>query len=168
MLTILSPLSAPFRRTLVRRAMIPAFCQAHVVVRSHVPRTLPSHKTAKPVFHLAKLPMHVGAVRVISPLGGRCERGTVAEPQRKCDQDDARRAGEDLQAAINQTRVQVWRAPPAAFFDEAVIDADGTVADTTGQCKEGMKEGMDIAYTGACGAINRSTCRWPTRTNRCS
>ena len=49
---------------------------------------------------------------------------------------------EALQTAINETRVRVWRAQPAAFFDEAVIDADGTLAETTGQCKEGM----DIAY----------------------
>jgi hypothetical protein len=54
---------------------------------------------------------------------------------------------EALQAAINETRAQVWRAQPAAFFDEAVIDADGTLAETTGQCKEGM----DIAYTGVWG-----------------
>jgi hypothetical protein len=54
---------------------------------------------------------------------------------------------EALQAAINETRVRVWRAQPAAFFDEAIIDADGTLAETTGQCKEGM----DIAYTGVWG-----------------
>ncbi len=54
---------------------------------------------------------------------------------------------EALQAAINETRVRVWRAQPAEFFDEAVIDADGTLVETTGQCKEGM----DIAYTGVWG-----------------
>jgi hypothetical protein len=54
---------------------------------------------------------------------------------------------EALQTAINEARVRVWRTQPAAFFDEAIIDADGTVADTTGQCKEGM----DIAYTGVWG-----------------
>jgi Transposase DDE domain group 1 len=54
---------------------------------------------------------------------------------------------ETLQTAINETRVRVWRAQPAAFFDEAVIDADGTLAETTGQCKEGM----DIAYDGVWG-----------------
>ena len=54
---------------------------------------------------------------------------------------------EALQTAINETRVRVWRAQPAAFFDEAIIDADGTLADTTGQCKEGM----DIAYNGVWG-----------------
>jgi len=54
---------------------------------------------------------------------------------------------EALQSAINQTRMRVWRAQPAAFFDEAVIDADGTLAETTGQCKEGM----DISYEGVWG-----------------
>ena len=54
---------------------------------------------------------------------------------------------EALQAAINETRLRVWRTQPVAFFDEAVIDADGTLAETTGQCKEGM----DIAYTGVWG-----------------
>ena len=54
---------------------------------------------------------------------------------------------EALQAAINETRMRVWRAQPLEFFDEAVIDADGTLVETTGQCKEGM----DIAYTGVWG-----------------
>jgi len=54
---------------------------------------------------------------------------------------------EALQAAINETRRRVWRAQPVEFFDEAVIDADGTLVATTGQCKEGM----DIAYNGVWG-----------------
>jgi hypothetical protein len=54
---------------------------------------------------------------------------------------------EALQTAINETRVRVWRAQPAAFFDEAVIDADGTLAETTGACKDGM----DISYEGVWG-----------------
>jgi hypothetical protein len=54
---------------------------------------------------------------------------------------------EALQTAINETRRRVWRAQPPAFFDEAVIDADGTLAETTGQCKEGM----DITYDGLWG-----------------
>jgi hypothetical protein len=54
---------------------------------------------------------------------------------------------EALQTAINATRVRVWRTQPAAFFDEAIIDADGTLAETTGQCKAGM----DIAYNGVWG-----------------
>ena len=54
---------------------------------------------------------------------------------------------EALQAAINETRVRVWRAQPAEFFDEALIDADGTLAETTGECKDGM----DISYKGVWG-----------------
>jgi hypothetical protein len=54
---------------------------------------------------------------------------------------------ETLQTAINETRVRVWRTQPATFFAEAMIDADGTLAETTGQCKEGM----DIAYNGVWG-----------------
>lgn len=54
---------------------------------------------------------------------------------------------EALQTAINETRVRVWRAQPDAFFEEAVIEADGTLAETTGQCKAGM----DISYEGVWG-----------------
>jgi hypothetical protein len=54
---------------------------------------------------------------------------------------------EALQTAINETRQRVWRAQPVEFFEEAIIDADGTLAETTGACKEGM----DIAYTGVWG-----------------
>lgn len=54
---------------------------------------------------------------------------------------------EALQTAINETRVRVWGAQPPAFFEEAFIDADGTLAETTGQCKQGM----DISYEGVWG-----------------
>jgi len=54
---------------------------------------------------------------------------------------------EALQTAINETRVRVWQTQPAAFFDEAFLEADGTVAETTGACKDGM----DIAYNGTWG-----------------
>jgi len=54
---------------------------------------------------------------------------------------------EALQAVINETRLRVWRAQPAAFFEDAIIDADGTLAETTGQCKEGM----DISHEGVWG-----------------
>jgi hypothetical protein len=54
---------------------------------------------------------------------------------------------EALQTAINETRARVWQAQPPEFFAEAIIDADGTLAETTGQCKDGM----DIAYNGVWG-----------------
>ena len=49
--------------------------------------------------------------------------------------------------AVNETRLRVWGRQPAAFFREAMIDADGTLAETTGECKEGM----DISHKGIWG-----------------
>jgi Transposase DDE domain group 1 len=52
-----------------------------------------------------------------------------------------------LQDAINGVRAGVWREQPAAFFERAVIDADGTIAPTDAQCKAGI----DISYDGQWG-----------------
>jgi hypothetical protein len=49
-----------------------------------------------------------------------------------------------LMQAINQARLKVWRKQDKSFFGQAVIDADGTIASTFGQCKEGM----NISYDG--------------------
>ena len=54
---------------------------------------------------------------------------------------------ETLMEAINAVRLGVWRGQPPAFFEQAVIDADGTLAATCGECKEGM----DISYKGQWG-----------------
>jgi hypothetical protein len=53
----------------------------------------------------------------------------------------------DLMDAINQTRLRVWAQQPAAFFDRATIDVDGTLVATDAECKEGI----DIAYDGTWG-----------------
>lgn len=52
-----------------------------------------------------------------------------------------------LMDTINAVRVKVWQQQPQAFFDEAVLDVDGTIAPTTGECKEGM----DMSYKGLWG-----------------
>ncbi len=39
---------------------------------------------------------------------------------------------------VNDKRLLVWRQQPPAFFEQAVIDADGTMVETTGACKQGM------------------------------
>jgi hypothetical protein len=44
-----------------------------------------------------------------------------------------------LQSIFNHVRLKVWRQQPAAFFKEAILDADGTMVETTGQCKQGME-----------------------------
>ena len=54
---------------------------------------------------------------------------------------------EILQETINEARLKVWKQQEPEFFDEAIIDADGTIAETTGECKEGM----DISYKGSWG-----------------
>jgi hypothetical protein len=54
---------------------------------------------------------------------------------------------EALMNTINEVRLGVWREQPPAFFGQAVIDADGTLATTFGECKEGM----DISYKGQWG-----------------
>jgi hypothetical protein len=51
---------------------------------------------------------------------------------------------ETLQDIINDIRLKVWAQQDPAFFKEAIIDADGTIAETTGECKEGM----DLSYKG--------------------
>jgi len=48
---------------------------------------------------------------------------------------------------IDDTRLQVWAGQPAAFFEQAILDMDGFLVETTGQCKRGM----DIAYDGTWG-----------------
>jgi hypothetical protein len=52
-----------------------------------------------------------------------------------------------LMDAINSVRVRVWKKQEPAFFDRAILDADGTIAPTDGQCKRDM----DLSYNGQWG-----------------
>lgn len=52
-----------------------------------------------------------------------------------------------MQTIFNATRLKAWRQQPKSFFEEAVLDADGTMAETAGECKQGM----DINYKGQWG-----------------
>ena len=63
---------------------------------------------------------------------------------RRFERDDVH----DLMDAINETRLEVWRGQGPEFFEKtAVIEADGSLVPTTGECKEGM----DINYKGVWG-----------------
>lgn len=78
--------------------------------------------------------------------------GARAIPDPTTAGDYARRfSAEDLlvlQMVINDTRVAVWKKQPESFRQKtARIDADGTLVDTTGACKEGM----DVNYKGGWG-----------------
>ena len=52
-----------------------------------------------------------------------------------------------LQEVFNETRLKVWQQQGDEFFEEAIIEADGTMVETTGECKQGM----DINYKGQWG-----------------
>lgn len=53
-----------------------------------------------------------------------------------------------LMEAINEVRLAVWETQPESFFQQtAVIDADGTLVPTVGECKEGM----DLSFKGVWG-----------------
>ena len=78
----------------------------------------------------------LGARRIPDPTtaGDFCRRFTA---------DDVN----TLQEVFNEIRLKVWRQQPDEFFDEAVIEADGTMVETTGECKGGM----DINHKGQWG-----------------
>ena len=65
--------------------------------------------------------------------------------------DFCRRFGESdvmtLMDAINQARLRVWNQQPSEFFQEAIVDADGTIVPSDAECKQGM----DFAYNGQYG-----------------
>ena len=52
-----------------------------------------------------------------------------------------------LQQAFDVTRRQAWASQSDSFFDQARIDADGTIVETDGECKQGT----DISYDGRWG-----------------
>jgi len=52
-----------------------------------------------------------------------------------------------LMDGINAARERVWSKAPRGLMKEAIIDADGTLAGTLGECKQGM----DISYKGIWG-----------------
>jgi hypothetical protein len=78
----------------------------------------------------------LGARRIPDPTtaGDFCRRLTAAEIDR-------------LQELFNEARCKVWRQQTEDFFEEAVLDADGTMIETTGECKQGM----DINHKGQWG-----------------
>lgn len=54
---------------------------------------------------------------------------------------------ETLMDVVNEQRLGVWKQQPEEFFNEAFVDADGALAPTTGDCKQGM----DLSYKGTWG-----------------
>lgn len=52
-----------------------------------------------------------------------------------------------LQDIVHEVRIGVWAEQADDFFDQAILDMDGMLVETTGQCKQGM----DIAHDGTWG-----------------
>jgi hypothetical protein len=52
-----------------------------------------------------------------------------------------------LQDAFDEVRVGIWEQQDDLFFEQAVIEMDGKIVETTGQCKHSM----DISYKGIWG-----------------
>ena len=79
----------------------------------------------------------LGTDRIPDPTteGDFCRRFRSSYPVRR------------LLDAIDEARLTVWAKQPREFFAEAVIDMDGHLVGTNGQCKKGM----DIAYDGTWG-----------------
>ena len=79
----------------------------------------------------------LGAGRIPDPTtaGDFCRRFQSDEPILR------------LMESINQVRLKVWKQQEEAFFEQAILEADGTLAPTYGQCKQGM----NISYDGQWG-----------------
>jgi hypothetical protein len=78
----------------------------------------------------------LGAQRIPDPT-------TSGDFTRRLDEEDIL----TLQEAVNTTRQRVWAQQPRGFLAEAVIDVDGTMAGTYGECKGGMA----LSYKGIWG-----------------
>jgi hypothetical protein len=78
----------------------------------------------------------IGAERIPDPTtaGDFCRRFTPAHINR-------------LQDAFDEVRLDVWKQQDESFLERATIEMDGTLVETTGQCKQGM----DISYKGIWG-----------------
>ncbi len=78
----------------------------------------------------------LGAQRIPDPTteGDFCRRFTALDVQ-------------SLMDAINETRLRVWAQQPVEFFEEAFLDADGTMVPTDAECKKGI----DINHKGIWG-----------------
>jgi hypothetical protein len=77
--------------------------------------------------------------------------GTASIPDPTTAADFCRRFSAEhigsLNRAIDEARLKVWGQQSPEFFEEAVIDSDGTIVETLGECKAGM----DISYDGRWG-----------------
>src|SRR3974390_1033837 len=74
----------------------------------------------------------LGAQRIPDPTtaGDFCRRFTGSDV-------------EVLQDTLNEVRLDVWRRQPKEFFKRAILDVDGVLAETYGECKQGIGRAYD-------------------------
>lgn len=65
---------------------------------------------------------------------------TAGDFCRRFEEHDVR----TLMEIFNDTRLKVWQRQPASFFEEALIDMDGTMVETSAE----KMQGIDISYNG--------------------
>ena len=77
-----------------------------------------------------------GTERIPDPTteGDFCRRFTATDVQ-------------TLMETLNGVRRRVWAQQPPEFFDQAILDADGTLVATAAECKQGV----DLSYKGIWG-----------------
>lgn len=138
--------------TLARRLGLPqAIDQRLKLLKIHLPYHESDH-----VLALAYLPLCGGTCLqdlellrqdevLLDALGARRLPGptTAGDFCRRFSQDSI----QTLLDVLHDTRLKVWSGQPPAFFEQAILDMDGFLIETTGQCKRGM----DIAYDGTWG-----------------
>ena len=78
----------------------------------------------------------LGAQRIPDPT-------TAGDFCRRFEREDIDR----LQECLNRARMKVWQEQPEGFLKEAFIDVDGTIAETLGECKQGV----GLSYKGIWG-----------------
>ena len=79
----------------------------------------------------------LGAQRIPDPT-------TAGDFTRRFSRDDIVK----LMESINTVRGRIWKGGGKDALEEALIEVDGTIAGTYGECKEGM----DISRMGICTA----------------
>jgi predicted ATPase len=122
-------------------------------LRKHINRAIPTLKMHKPYDEAD----HVFNIALNLLAGGTCldhlelrrtdeaylnAVGAQRIPDPTTAGDFCRRFDElkvlNLMQGINRARQTVWKQQPAEFFDRAIIEADGTMVETSGQRKEGI------------------------------
>jgi hypothetical protein len=78
----------------------------------------------------------LGAQRIPDPT-------TAGDFCRRFEREDI----DQLQECLNRARLKVWQVQPEGFLREAFVDVDGTIAETLGECKQGI----GLSYKGIWG-----------------